>query len=774
MASSHRLSSGILPKALPQQEEDEDPIVLPPVDNSHLLERFKLTLIGRTFNTEGRSTELLLAVMPKSHIWDVEGRVKGFDLGIGRFQFDFDNEGDLQRVLNKRPCHINIWSLALERWKPNARSDFPNRITFWVQTKGLPREFWSEGPLKSMGKSLGEVISVDEKAGKIQVSVEVTRPLRFEKKAVSSNGEEHLVSFKYEKLHRFCFTCKLISHEERSCPHLTDDDRFRLRAERAEIARKEAEEEELFRVPQSVNNFHHPLKSDHIQREDTRRDRSFATNGRTDYGRDDRYTDHSLKARHQLEDRNPADSSRSSRSDRVDSYKKDYSREQALDKRTSRLSPSYYKQERDHKPVWQRLQSNDTYHHPRNRENFNSYHSDYRKRRHDESVATSSWRPRSARQQEGDFRDRKVQRLAVGDTKDARHTLDRKRHSEPSQREDPREILRKDKSPRRDLIWQPSLKNKDIRGMTEEDESRTITAPDLRQKLDSGRLIYKEKESSQARADKSSEKVSRSTATMKELKSSKENATLILTSNNISNMKGKEHQKKASAPLTDFKEGNANAKTLVNSPIEERAEGKSARKSITQEEELQIQKDLDEMKERHLALSKEERKTLQEEADELYALTMQQEEVDNDDLLDDVLQDTDVQMSGEHTVSEQIIPVSRGSASPASPSLSPNSKSNPPSPSRRPVKERIEIPKGSLSKSAHRRRRAKNRRRVSQSPLELPGAASKKRNILNNGSPKKRSEHKSQTLRSRHGKPTSTVPRTGVFPSSINKRTKSL
>ncbi|CAL9223169.1 unnamed protein product, partial [Arabidopsis halleri] len=171
-------------------------------------------------------------------------------LGDGRFQFDFDSEGDLERVLNKRPCHINKWSLALERWQPNVRSDYPNTITFWVQTKGLPREFWTDEALKSIGRSLGEVISVDEKTGKIEVTVDVTRPLRFEKKAIASNGEEHLISFKYEKLHRFCFTCKMISHEERSCPNLTKEERFKLRADRAALARKEAEEEELFRVPQ--------------------------------------------------------------------------------------------------------------------------------------------------------------------------------------------------------------------------------------------------------------------------------------------------------------------------------------------------------------------------------------------------------------------------------------------------------------------------------------------------------------------------------------------
>lgn len=66
----------------------------------------------------------------------------------------------------------------------------------------------------------------------------------------------------------------------------------------------------------------------------------------------------------------------------------------------------------------------------------------------------------------------------------------------------------------------------------------------------------------------------------------------------------------------------------------------------------------------------EENKTLQEKADELYALTMHQEDIDNDDLLDDGMQNAYMQLSGERTVSEQIKPISRGKDLLASPSFS--------------------------------------------------------------------------------------------------------
>ncbi|XP_024010605.1 uncharacterized protein LOC112086034 [Eutrema salsugineum] len=103
----------------PSSEEDT-PVVIPPFDNSALLARFRLTLIGRTFHVDGRSTEALLTFIPRSGIWEVAGRVRGVDLGNGRFHFDFDSEEDLKKVLKKRPYHFNKWTFSLKRWEPKS------------------------------------------------------------------------------------------------------------------------------------------------------------------------------------------------------------------------------------------------------------------------------------------------------------------------------------------------------------------------------------------------------------------------------------------------------------------------------------------------------------------------------------------------------------------------------------------------------------------------------------------------------------------------------
>ncbi|CAA7020955.1 unnamed protein product [Microthlaspi erraticum] len=106
----------------------EDEIIrIPDCDINAVSEQFKLTLIGRTLHKEGRSIDALIKLLPKPKIWDVEGRAHGINLGNGRFQFDFDHEEDLNKVLDKRPWHFNRWSFALEKWEPFTREDFPTR-----------------------------------------------------------------------------------------------------------------------------------------------------------------------------------------------------------------------------------------------------------------------------------------------------------------------------------------------------------------------------------------------------------------------------------------------------------------------------------------------------------------------------------------------------------------------------------------------------------------------------------------------------------------------
>ena len=146
--------------------EDDEIIKLPECDLEAAAARFKLTLIGRVFQLKSRSIDALINLLPKPRIWNVEGRVRGTNLGNGRFQFDFENEHDLQPVLNKRPCHFNQWSFALERWESFTREDFPNSVPFWISVTGVPVHFLNDGTFSEIAKALEKKTNVGFKTSK--------------------------------------------------------------------------------------------------------------------------------------------------------------------------------------------------------------------------------------------------------------------------------------------------------------------------------------------------------------------------------------------------------------------------------------------------------------------------------------------------------------------------------------------------------------------------------------------------------------------------------
>ncbi|KAG2322537.1 hypothetical protein Bca52824_015750 [Brassica carinata] len=203
--------------------EDDDLVILPDVDNSELIARHNLSLVGRLFNKERRSVEALIALLPRPNIWDVEGRARGVDLGNHRFHFDFDSEADLQKVLSKRPCHFNKWSFALERWTPHIGVSFPNKMTFWVSVTGIPTHYWLDPIFRALGKGLGLVGNVEAKAAKFELELDAELPLKFKLRAQLPSGEIVPVTLEYSNLHLWCHHCRLLSHEVESCPQLSDD-----------------------------------------------------------------------------------------------------------------------------------------------------------------------------------------------------------------------------------------------------------------------------------------------------------------------------------------------------------------------------------------------------------------------------------------------------------------------------------------------------------------------------------------------------------------------
>lgn len=88
-------------------------IKVPHFDNTELIAGYSKTVIGRCMNPRMQDMKTLLFMFPR--IWQLEGKVVGADLGMRKFQFDFDEEKDITEVLKMEPFHFYHWMVSLVR-----------------------------------------------------------------------------------------------------------------------------------------------------------------------------------------------------------------------------------------------------------------------------------------------------------------------------------------------------------------------------------------------------------------------------------------------------------------------------------------------------------------------------------------------------------------------------------------------------------------------------------------------------------------------------------
>ncbi|KAL0771481.1 hypothetical protein Bca101_036632 [Brassica carinata] len=194
-------------------------ISIPRFDNSEIIARYARTLIGRCMNPPKQDMKVLLFVFPR--IWNMEGRVVGTDLGLGRFQFDFEQEEDITEVLKMVPYHFDFWMVSLVRWKPVLEPNYPTKITFWVRVLDIPLQFRAAQIFQSVGEAIGQVQGqVDIVEGRVRVEIDGFKPLVFSMDIEFEEGVEIKVALRYEKLYGYCTECFCLTHEYSCCPRL--------------------------------------------------------------------------------------------------------------------------------------------------------------------------------------------------------------------------------------------------------------------------------------------------------------------------------------------------------------------------------------------------------------------------------------------------------------------------------------------------------------------------------------------------------------------------
>lgn len=195
-------------------------VKVPLFDNTDLIRKHSLTLIGRVTNAKVQRMWSLISFLADH--WKVEIRPVGANLGQGLFQFQFTSEEDLQKVLYNRPYHFAHWMIILQRWEPTTSRSFSSQIPFWIQVQGILVHLWSIATLNSIVEDIGHLDTVEITAttARMRVHIDGLQPLITASTVEFDGGEEVVAKLVYEKLEKHCTNCLCLDHDNKDYPTL--------------------------------------------------------------------------------------------------------------------------------------------------------------------------------------------------------------------------------------------------------------------------------------------------------------------------------------------------------------------------------------------------------------------------------------------------------------------------------------------------------------------------------------------------------------------------
>lgn len=116
----------------------------------------------------------------------------------------------------------------LERWTASPPEDFLSTMDIWIRIRNIPLiHFTSE----TMYKLASEIFHVEEIAYdpkishtkeyiRAKITFHVDKPAKASRKLSVKSGGTVTIEYDYEKIHKRCFHCLRLTHENIRCPLL--------------------------------------------------------------------------------------------------------------------------------------------------------------------------------------------------------------------------------------------------------------------------------------------------------------------------------------------------------------------------------------------------------------------------------------------------------------------------------------------------------------------------------------------------------------------------
>jgi hypothetical protein len=194
-------------------------------DVADLQDKGTRCLVGRLRTDKKINKEAFQSLL--SRLWRLVGRVSFKEIQENLWIIEFSDGVDRQRVLEGRPWSFDRYILVLNDFVgtiPPSQMEFLHS-PFWVQVHDMPLICMNKEVGTKIGQSLGELVAVDvagdggswERFLWLRIILDLSKPLE-RVRALHIQGTSCWVTFKYEKLPLFCFTCGRILHGPSGCP----------------------------------------------------------------------------------------------------------------------------------------------------------------------------------------------------------------------------------------------------------------------------------------------------------------------------------------------------------------------------------------------------------------------------------------------------------------------------------------------------------------------------------------------------------------------------
>jgi hypothetical protein len=189
-----------------------------------MVQRGSYCLVGKLLSDRIIGKDVIK--VPLIRIWKTNGRVTFKEVGDNLFLIEFQHDWEKSRILEGRPWTFDGYLISLVEFDgmtPPAELDF-DRAAFWVRMSNLPLACMGKDIGMQIGSSVGEVEDIDVlddgvgwgKFLRVKIVVDLSKPLA-RGRTITVKNNQFWISFQYEKLPKFCYTCGVIRHGSRGC-----------------------------------------------------------------------------------------------------------------------------------------------------------------------------------------------------------------------------------------------------------------------------------------------------------------------------------------------------------------------------------------------------------------------------------------------------------------------------------------------------------------------------------------------------------------------------